>query len=377
MAWLDDPQKRGGYGNIVIKWVENGKTKKKSTGTKDPEEAQKILDEWHRIQNEMLEQAKNAETTFWEVAKEYVHDPHANGKRRTKRKKAPGTVERYLNYFKSFLRFAGDDLSIIDVTPNMVDQYIEWADKQGNLKISTVQATVQRIGSVMRYAHKKGYVVKDISEDIADINYTDSEVSELQPRVVRAFTKDELSQIIPSARERSEELEMYYVGLLTLGCRVSELGAITWDCVNRETGKVRIMDAKRKGKVVRNVPISNNLKPYLDRAYENKHELPHNHIFTIQGGQIATGDEQRKKAVNSYIYTQLKKICAREGINHGVRVHSFRYTFIQNYLQNNVNIKTIMNWVGHTRLETFEIYLNLFLDQSEDINVVSYSFDVK
>jgi len=382
MAWLISPEKNGGYGSYMIAWNEGKKIRKRSTGTKDRKEAEKILKTWNAKETEAKALVLSNRKTFLDVGMECIADPVWN-----KRKvKSESTLKKYKEHINRFAEFATDylDTSILyitDITPVVISAFFEWCKEsiyvesrgidKTRYAMGTANLIMQRVQTIMRYAHEKGYAdTTTLQKELRQAKYTGTDIERaggLKP--VRAFSTDELNKILDTARELNPHVELCVMGMLCLGCRVSELGSATWDRVDMQAGTINLTDAK--GKFIKTVPISNTFRPYIDKAYADKEKFGDDHIFRYPDGSAFDGQENHINRLRSVV---MRNIFEPLGINSGATLHSFRYTFIQNNLRAGVNFRAIMLWAGHKRIDTFEKYLRQFLPDHDDINKMNYSF---
>jgi len=209
------------------------------------------------------------------------------------------------------------------------------------------------IKAVLKYAHKKGYIAKDITGDIKGIPK-----NKVEQKPIRAFTDDELQIIFNE--DIHENLKTCFHGLLNLGCRLGELQNLNWEHVDMKAKTIRIKGEKTNK--WRSVPISDSLYPHLVSAKKNR-DRRKPHVFSMEGGGRA----------NDHVYDVLMKICHKNVFND-VTTHSFRHTFVQRHLHAGTDFRTIMAWTGHNDIKSFWIYLAQFVLTPEHINKVDYTF---
>lgn len=347
--------------SINICWIgSDGKTHKRSTGTKDYLEAKAKLEEFKA---QLKEQQTDGlyRTLFSEAANELIQ------KRTRDTNLKERTQTRYRTLSEGFIAFAGDIL-VSDITVDLVDGFKDWSRQQiiitnraGEVRTKkrmsdkTLEMGLQFIKSVLDYSQEKGYTTNNISSKIATIPK-----SKIQQKAIRAFTDDELMRIM-TAPELHPNIRMCFMGLLYLGVRSGELAKITWDKVDLKGRSIRVFGEKTNK--WRTIPISSSLLFHLEKAYAERGDR--NNVFQRESGG----------KVDQHIYNSLMRICKTVGIDTvDLTVHSFRHTFIQRHLQAGVNFKTIMQWSGHQDVKTFMIYLEQYQPKPEDINIADYCF---
>jgi len=111
-----------------------------------------------------------------------------------------------------------------------------------------------------------------------------------------------------------------------------------------------------KGKKDRYVPLSEHLIRGLRVYIEAEH--PQNWLFN---GNPEMGSD----GIYDYRYSRravqwaVKQTAKHAGINKDVHVHTLRHTFATHLLEDGLDIITVKNLMGHTRIETTMEYLHV------------------
>ncbi|ASW42497.1 tyrosine-type recombinase/integrase [Clostridium isatidis] len=77
------------------------------------------------------------------------------------------------------------------------------------------------------------------------------------------------------------------------------------------------------------------------------------------------GDYINKKQSNR----RLKAAFKRAGIDSNINYHSLRHIFITNCISNYINLKTVMDWVGHADTKTTML---IYAEINKDKNIREY-----
>ncbi|MDP3104342.1 MAG: tyrosine-type recombinase/integrase [Candidatus Methanoperedens sp.] len=149
--------------------------------------------------------------------------------------------------------------------------------------------------------------------------------------------------------------------LYSTGLRLSEcinLRYIDLD-LNEGIGWVRL----GKGSKDRIFIISEMFRKDLLKYKESKNDEGKGYIFTVNG---------RKMSPRS-IQHAIKISAKRAGIEKEVHVHTFRHSFATHLLENGVDIRKIQKLLGHSNLQTTQIYTQV---SSEEIKKIKSPLDM-
>ena len=178
---------------------------------------------------------------------------------------------------------------------------------------------------------------------------------------------------------KTSQYELLYKMALYTGMRQGELLALSWEDIDLKNKIIHVYktfkrvyeykDENTKTLVnkiqttksetsVRDIPISDNLFPLLKKI-NNKN----GYLFTDITGEILSA----KIVYNEWL--RLLKAC---NINK-IKFHALRHTFASNLLQNNVDIKTVSDLLGHSDIKITQIYLHSNIDlKNKAINSIKF-----
>jgi site-specific recombinase XerD len=111
-----------------------------------------------------------------------------------------------------------------------------------------------------------------------------------------------------------------------------------------------------KGKKDRYVPLSE----HLIRGLENyiAAEKPHHWLFNGQFSGVSVSDSDYRYSLRS-VQSAVKQAAQQAGIMKDVHVHTLRHTFATHLLEDGLDIVTIKNLLGHSRIQTTMEYLHV------------------
>lgn len=181
------------------------------------------------------------------------------------------------------------------------------------------------------------------------------------PRSTKALpivlTKSEIKELLDSTENEKHRLliELLY----STGLRLAECINLKYSDLDpkENIGWVR----KGKGSKDRIFILSDTFKNDLLRYKEKKGG--DEYIFTVNG---------RKMSPRGIQYA-IKVSVERSGIEKDVHVHTLRHSFATHLLENGVDIRKIQSLLGHTNLQTTQIYTQV---SSEEIKKIKSPLDV-
>lgn len=166
-----------------------------------------------------------------------------------------------------------------------------------------------------------------------------------------AFTREQEARFVEACKTNYRGVALLVA--LYCGLRRGELLALTTDDIHLKERYISINKQFQDGKFVppktsagyRNVPILDNLYPYL----ENLDLTTHERLFPI-----------KENAIREHFQNALKD----SGLfGQDFTLHSLRHTFTTRCAENNIAIKVTQKWVGHS---TTEMTQNVYTHVNED-----------
>ena len=199
-------------------------------------------------------------------------------------------------------------------------------------------------------------------------HYIDADPSELlqMPKMDRripvVLSVEEIDAMIhaidlsqPEGQRNRAIIEMLYGS----GLRVSEL-------VNLKLSNMYLKDdymlIEGKGSKQRLVPISAEAKKQFDLWMQDRNKL------TIEPGQedFAFLNRRGHQLTRAMIFTILRRLCEKAGIQKTISPHTLRHSFATHLLQNGADLRIIQQLLGHEDITTTEIYTHVSVQDLRD-----------
>ncbi|WP_294822411.1 site-specific tyrosine recombinase XerD [uncultured Flavobacterium sp.] len=141
--------------------------------------------------------------------------------------------------------------------------------------------------------------------------------------------------------------------LYSCGLRVSELVNLKISDLFFDEGFIKITG---KGGKERFVPIGNSTRKYIEyykEASRNKLGIKKGHEDTLFLNRHGKG------LTRAMIFTIIKRLAEKAGLNKTISPHTFRHSFATHLLENGADLRSIQLMLGHESITTTEIYMHL------------------
>ena len=298
----------------------------------------------------------NTKTDFAKYLSKYLSSylPH-------ERNVSPNTIAAYrdsfvlfINYMKDERQIKVDKMTLDSMTKDNVISFLNWLTVQKGCNISTRNCRLAAIHSFISYLQY---------EKIENLNEWQSILSikamKKESNTPNYLTVDGIKLLLAQP-----DVEDYYglrhLAILALmydtGCRVQELIDLTVDSLRIQTSPYTIR-IYGKGRKTRIVPMAHNqivfLRKYMDRYGLNKDNcLNHPLFFNNRGEKITrTGVTYILKK-----YADMARQITPSLIPERISCSSFRHSKAMHLLQAGVNLIWIRDLLGHTTIQTTEVY---------------------
>jgi len=235
------------------------------------------------------------------------------------------TKKSYLFFVKGFLEF-------IKKKPNEVQKediklYISHLVTQRKYTNITANLAISSLKFFFR-----NVVEKDICDEIKR--------PKRERTLPNVLSKEEIKRIIESANNIKHRLVLEC--LYGMGLRVSEV--VNLRVSDLDFGRDMVKISSAKGNRDRYVMLPKELKSKL-RTYIEL-EKPREYLFTGRGSKYAI------KSIQKIFEYSAKKA----GIKKRVSCHTMRHSFATHLLEKGVDIRYIQSLLGHSRLQTTQVY---------------------
>lgn len=271
------------------------------------------------------------------------------------------TVRNYDRYLRRFVAFSGVK-HVEDITDETVRRFRLWLNKQpspdgGTLKKKTQNYYLIALRSFLKYMAREG--IKTLSPErieLASVSSRDLDlisVEELE-RLLGAPEGDDLKAFRDKAM-----LEL----LFSTGLRVSELASLSRDIeIDKDEFSVR-----GKGEKIRVVFISPSAREAVKKYLAERTDM--DDALFIQLGPRTNAEGDMRLSPRS-IERIVKHYAIKAGISRKVTPHVIRHSFATDLLQNGADLRSVQAMLGHSNIQTTQVYTHVTDRQLRDIHKV-------
>lgn len=265
------------------------------------------------------------------------------------------TIANYDHYLTRLLDFAGDDLKIEDIDPEMLRKWRLWLNRLGTNVSDELQKNTQNyhliaLRSFLKYCSKR---------DVAALAPDKVELAKVVRKQVTFLTPEELERLFaqPDTSTLSGVRDRAILELLfSSGLRVSELVGLDKDHVNL---KRREFTVRGKGQKDRPIFISEAaaswLEQYLTRREDNAKPL----FMRYSGNKQINLDGNFYRLTARSVQRLVSRYALMAGITKSVSPHTLRHSFATDLLMNGADIRSVQAMLGHSNIATTQIYTHV------------------
>ena len=250
------------------------------------------------------------------------------------------TYEDDINQFELFV----DNKDISELKREDIEDFMRFLSAEG-MKSATIIRRITTIRGFYLFLAREGL----IKESLIGLRLPKGE-----KKLPNVLSFEEVEDLLdaPDIENDSElrdkaMLETMYAS----GLRVSELLSLQLGNINFNEGYLKI---KGKGSKERIVPIGEFALDFINRYVTlvrpkySKNRTKY--LFLNRDGAPIS---------RQYFWRQIKKYALKANIDREISPHTLRHSFATHLLENGANLKEVQEMLGHTKIETTQIYTHV------------------
>ena len=247
------------------------------------------------------------------------------------------TIKAYVIHNQKFLEFIKKNIS--EITDNDIKSYLVFLISDQKLKPASVNLVISSIKFYYNEVLKMNLLTKFKS-------------MKREKKLPTVLTRAEI-RLLMDATKNPKHLLLISL-MYSSGLRVSESVSLRLEDINLDerTGMVRGGKGKKDRTIILSNKFINELKEYLVKRKENS-----KYIFPYRDSHITSRQAERI----------VSKSARLGGIKKRVFCHALRSSFATHLLESGTDIRFIQELLGHSSLETTQIYTKVSTEQLKKI----------
>jgi len=262
------------------------------------------------------------------------------------------------------LDFAGDDISISDITPELVRKWRLWLNRLGTNVSDELGKSTQNYHLIAL----RGFLKFCAKRDIPALTPDKIELARTKRKQVTFLNEEELSRLFAQP-DIHKEVGLRDRAILELlfssGLRVSELVGLDRDHVNLKRREFMVRGKGQKDRPIFISPAAADwVNDYLGERQDNAAPL-----FIRYSGRKSvdnSGDYQRLTARS--IQRLVAQYALLAGITKHVSPHTLRHSFATDLLMNGADLRSVQAMLGHSNIATTQIYTHVTDPHLKDVH---------
>nr|AOE07710.1 integrase [uncultured bacterium] len=251
-------------------------------------------------------------------------------------------VQKLVRYFKTNSITADP----IDIRVELIQQFLYELAKNANAR--TQSRVISGLRSFFDYLVFENYRKSNPLEQIEA-----PKIGRKLPDTLAVLEIDKIVAAIDLSKPLGERNRAIIETLYSCGLRVSELTHLKISDLFFEEGFLKVTG---KGDKQRFVPIGDNTQKFINlyrQHWRSSIEIAAEHKDTLFLNQ------RGKQLTRAMIFTIVKKLAEKAGIQKSISPHTFRHSFATHLLENGADLRAIQMMLGHESITTTEIYMHL------------------
>ncbi len=255
--------------------------------------------------------------------------------------------ERDIRKLVSYIEMAELSLKPEDVDSNLLQQFIQWIGDSG------LNARSQsRIISGIKAFYKYLLLEEEIKSD-PTVLLEAPRIGRKLPEILTVEEIDRLFSFIDLSKPEGPRNKAMLEVLYSCGLRVSELVGLKLTNIYREEGFLRVIG---KGDKERLIPISSRALKEIDNYLPDRHST---RGIDKESQDILFLNRRGKQLSRVMIFTIIKNLKEKAGIEKSISPHTFRHSFATHLIEGGADLRAVQEMLGHESIVTTEIYTHL------------------
>jgi len=265
------------------------------------------------------------------------------------------TISNYDHYLTRLIDFAGNDITIEDITPELIRKWRIWLNRLGTnvsdeLGKSTLNYHLIALRSFLKFCAKY---------DIEAVSPEKIELARTRRKQVTFLNEEELGRLLdqPDTTKINGLRDRAILELLfSSGLRVSELVGLDRDHINL---KRREFMVRGKGQKDRPIFISPSAAEWVATYLHERNDNTKPLFVRYSGRKIVDLSGNYHRLTARSIQRLVSRYAVLAGITKPVSPHTLRHSFATDLLMNGADLRSVQAMLGHSNISTTQIYTHV------------------
>ncbi len=265
------------------------------------------------------------------------------------------TIQNYDHYLTRLIDFAGDDIKVSDIDPEMIRKWRLWLNRLGTNVSDELGKTTQNYHLIALRGFLKFCAKRNISALAAD----KVELARTKRKQVTFLNEDELGRLFaqPDMGKLSGLRDRAILELLfSSGLRVSELVGLDRDHINLKRREFMVRGKGQKDRPIFISPAAAEwIQVYLDKREDNTRPL----FVRFSGRKTVDLSGNFHRLTARSVQRLVSRYALLAGITKHVSPHTLRHSFATDLLMNGADLRSVQAMLGHSNIATTQIYTHV------------------
>lgn len=257
--------------------------------------------------------------------------------------------------FMQYLELTEPSIGPMQVKGKHIQQFLEYITELGMSAYSQARI-LSGIKSFFRFLQ-----MEEIRDEDPSSLIDSPKLGRKLPDTLSFPEIEQLLQAIDQSKPEGARNRAMLETLYSCGLRVTELVELKISNLFFEDGFIKVLG---KGNKERLVPIGREARKFIT-IYKNEVRC---HLDIVKGAENYVFLNRRgNKLTRVMVFTIIKDLVAKIGLNKTVSPHTFRHSFATHLIEGGADLRAVQDMLGHESITTTEIYTHLDRDYLQQI----------